>query len=92
LIRYWRECLTVGDANGLDAVDRVSILLESLNSALNAVVYGRNNFLGIVFVPSRLRVDLGEFLIRSQLHMLKLKETATERILLGEMRLALQPC
>jgi len=56
-------CLTICDANGLDAVDRVAVLLEGLYSTLDAVVYRGNNLLGVVLMPSRLRVDLREFLL-----------------------------
>lgn len=42
----------VGDANGLDLVARVALLLESLDGAVNALLYGGNKLLGVVLVPS----------------------------------------
>jgi len=52
VIPDYRGFTLVGDANGLDALDRV-LLLELCNGAINAVFNGGDDFEGIVFVPSR---------------------------------------
>lgn len=52
----------IGDANGLDAFYGMSVFLELLDCALDAVVYGGDNLFRIMFVPSGLVIDLAKFL------------------------------
>ena len=43
----------------------MAILLELFNGVVNAGGDGRDEFVGVMFVPARVWVDLGEFLKRT---------------------------